>query len=231
MIFRMTRLLVGLLLFGFACALMIDAALGLDPWTVFAQGLFLKTGLSIGMITVIIGGLVLLLWIPLKQKPGLGTVLNILLLGPAIDLGMLIFPHPVGLVAQILTFALGLVLLALASGLYIGAGFGPGPRDGLMTGIHARTGWPIWVGRTIVELSALAIGWLLGGNVGFGTVAFALLIGPLCNFTIPLLTFRATTASASIEATGVATGDAMGDAMGDATVQQPLSPEASGRLV
>ncbi|MFC4224926.1 membrane protein YczE [Lysinibacter cavernae] len=189
MVFRLVRLGIGLILFGFACALMIDAALGLDPWTVFAQGIAIKTGMSIGLVTVLSGAVVLLFWIPLRQKPGVGTVLNLLAVGPAIEWGLLIFPTPVGLLAQIGTFVAGLLLLAVASGLYIGAGFGPGPRDGLMTGIHARTGWPIWVGRTMVEVTVLGIGWLLGGNVGFGTVAFALFIGPLCNITIPLLRF------------------------------------------
>ncbi|WP_449282104.1 membrane protein YczE [Leucobacter sp.] len=184
--FRILRLIPGLLLYGIADAFMIRAAIGVDPWTVFAQGLSVRTGLGIGLLTNIIGLLVLLLWIPLRQRPGIGTVLNILLVGPGIELGLWLLPVPEALWLRVLFFAIGLVLLAVASGVYIGAHLGPGPRDGLMTGIHARFGTPIWVGRTAVEVTVLAIGWVLGGNVGLGTVAFALLIGPLCSVTLPL---------------------------------------------
>jgi len=190
MLRRIPQLLIGLVLYGIADAMMIRAALGVDPWTVFAQGLSHLTGLGIGWLTNIVGLLVLLLWIPLRQRPGLGTVLNILLIGPSIELGLWLIQTPPELWQRILLFTGGLLLLAVASGLYIGSRFGPGPRDGLMTGIHARTGWPIWVGRTIVEVTVLAIGWLLGGDVGFGTVAFAILIGPLCGVTLPLLAVR-----------------------------------------
>ncbi|GAA1796344.1 YczE/YyaS/YitT family protein [Agromyces lapidis] len=185
MLRRIPQLLIGLVLYGIADAMLIRAALGVDPWTVFAQGLSNLTGIGIGWLTNLIGLAVLLLWIPLRQKPGIGTVLNILLIGPSIELGLWFIQTPPELWQQILLFTGGLLLLAVASGLYIGSRFGPGPRDGLMTGIHARTGWPIWVGRTIVEVSVLAIGWVLGGDVGFGTLAFALLIGPLCGFTLP----------------------------------------------
>lgn len=184
---RTIRLVVGLLLYGLAEALMIRAALGVDPWMVFAQGWSRVTGLGIGALTVIIGALVLALWIPLRQRPGFGTVANVLLLGPFIELGLWLLPAPGplgGLALQITYFAAGLVLLAVASGIYIGARMGPGPRDGLMTGLHSRLGLPIWVGRTGVEGSVLAIGWLLGGDVGFGTLGFALLIGPLCGVTL-----------------------------------------------
>ncbi|GLU88627.1 hypothetical protein [Agromyces sp. NBRC 114283] len=190
MLRRIPQLLIGLVLYGIADAMMIRAALGVDPWTVFAQGLSHLTGIGIGWLTNIVGLLVLLLWIPLRQRPGLGTVLNILLIGPSIELGLWLIQTPPELWQRILLFTDGLLLLAVASGLYIGSRFGPGPRDGLMTGIHARTGWPIWVGRTIVEVTVLGIGWLLGGDVGFGTVAFAILIGPLCGVTLPLLAVR-----------------------------------------
>ncbi|MBL3686505.1 hypothetical protein D3248_06000 [Leucobacter zeae] len=186
MTFRLLRLIPGLLLYGVADAFMIRAAIGVDPWTVFAQGVSLRTGLGIGLLTNLIGLLVLLLWIPLRQKPGAGTVLNILLVGPGIELGLWLLPAPESLWLRILFFTIGILLLAVASGIYIGAHLGPGPRDGLMTGIHRRFGTPIWVGRTAVEVSVLAVGWLLGGNVGLGTLAFALLIGPLCNVTLPL---------------------------------------------
>ena len=188
---RLARLIPGLLLYGVADAFMIRAAVGVDPWTVFAQGLSMQTGLGIGILTNIVGVLVLLLWWPLRQKPGIGTVLNILLVGPGIELGLWLLPTPQTLVVRILFFAIGLLLLAVASGIYIGANLGPGPRDGLMTGIHRRFGSPIWVGRTGVEVTVLLIGWCLGGNVGVGTVVFAVLIGPLCSITLPLFAGRA----------------------------------------
>lgn len=184
---RWGQLLLGLFFYGIAVALLIRADVGLDPWTVFAQGLEVQTGWSIGLVVVLIGAVVLLLWIPIRQKPGIGTVLNVLLIGPVLDLAMLVIATPEGLWAQWLMFAGGLALLALATGLYIGARFGPGPRDGLMTGAHARFGWKIWKVRTGVELTVLAIGWLLGGTVGFGTVAFALLIGPMVGVALPRL--------------------------------------------
>ncbi|SJN11491.1 membrane protein [Leucobacter sp. 7(1)] len=186
MILRLLRLIPGLLLYGIADAFMIRATVGVDPWTVFAQGVSLHTPLSIGILTNIIGLTVLLLWIPLRQRPGIGTVLNILLVGPGIDLGLWLLPVPEPMWLRIAFFTFGMLLLAVASGIYIGARLGPGPRDGLMTGIHARFGTPIWLGRTGVELTVLVIGWILGGNVGLGTVAFAILIGPLCAVTLPL---------------------------------------------
>lgn len=186
MLLRLSRLIPGLLLYGIADAFMIEAAVGVDSWTVFAQGVSLQTGLGIGLLTNIIGLLVLLLWIPLRQRPGIGTVLNILLVGPGIELGLWLLPTPGPLWLRVVYFATGLLLLAVASGIYIGAALGAGPRDGLMTGLHSRFGTPLWVGRTAVEVTVLIIGWILGGNVGVGTVAFALLIGPLCNLTLPL---------------------------------------------
>lgn len=184
---RWSQLLVGLVLYGVAIGLMISAEVGLDPWTVFAQGLSLTSSVPIGIMTVIIGVAVLLLWIPLRQRPGIGTVLNVIVIGPVIDLTLFLVDTPDALVVRWIVFAGGLALLAVASGLYIGAGFGPGPRDGLMTGAHARFGWPIWAVRTSVEVTVLAIGWLLGGTVGFGTVAFALFIGPMVGVTLPRL--------------------------------------------
>lgn len=196
---RLARLITGLALYAFADALMIRAALGVDPWTVFAQGLMAQTGLGYGLLTNIIGALVLLLWIPLRQRPGLGTVLNVLLIGPIIELSVWILPVMPNVWAQAGMFTAGLVLLAVASGIYIGAQMGPGPRDGLMTGIHNRFGWPIWVGRFGVEATVLLIGWLLGGNVGLGTLAFALLIGPLCNITLPLMGVRSGRLAAAVD--------------------------------
>ena len=184
---RIAQLLVGLVLYGFAISMMVRAAIGVAPWDVLTQGISQQTGIPFGWVTNIVGAFVLLLWIPIRQKPGIGTVLNVLLIGPSAQLGLMVLPAQHSLVLQVLLFAGGLALLAVATGLYIGAGFGPGPRDGLMTGIHKRFGWRIWIVRTVIELTVLGIGWLLGGNVGIGTVAFALLVGPMVNLTLPLL--------------------------------------------
>jgi uncharacterized membrane protein YczE len=187
---RFTQLLAGLFLYGIAISAMVQAAVGLSPWDVLAQGTSIRTGLPFGLVTNIVGVLVLLLWIPIRQRPGLGTVLNVLLVGPSAQLGIALIPHPAELWESILLFTGGLLLLAAATGLYIGARMGPGPRDGLMTGLHAKTGRPIWLVRTGIELMVLIIGWLLGGNVGFGTLAFALLVGPLCNLAMPIFAIR-----------------------------------------
>lgn len=187
---RLAQLLVGLFLYGIAISMMVRAGIGLSPWDVLAQGLSIKTGLEFGLITNLVGLVVLLFWIPIRQRPGLGTILNVLLIGPSAQLGLTMIPQQTVLWAQVLLFTGGLLLLALATGLYIGPKFGPGPRDGLMTGLHARTGWPIWAVRTGIEATVLIIGWLLGGNVGVGTLAFALLIGPLCTFALPFFAVR-----------------------------------------
>jgi uncharacterized membrane protein YczE len=160
------------------------------PWDVLAQGIDSHLHLGFGLITTVISGVVLLLWIPLRQRLGVGTVANALLVGPSADVGLWLIPAGLDLWLRVLLFAAGLVLLAVASGIYIGASLGPGPRDGLMTGLHNRTGWPIWAVRTGIEGSVLLIGWLLGGNVGPGTVVFALLVGPLCQLTLPLFARR-----------------------------------------
>jgi uncharacterized membrane protein YczE len=183
---RGLQLLIGVFLYGFSLAMMIRATLGVSPWDVLGQGGSLQTGIPFGFMTNIIGLIVLLLWIPLRQRPGIGTVLNVLLVGPSAEVGLALLDEPAPLWARILLFTGGLVLLAVASGLYIGARLGPGPRDGLMTGLHARFGLPIWLVRTAIEGTVLVLGWLLGGSVGLGTVAFALLIGPLINIALPI---------------------------------------------
>ena len=183
---RIVQLLVGLGLYGAGCAIMVRAGIGLDPWTVFAQGISRQTGVGIGWVTNIVGFLVLLLWIPLRQRPGLGTVANILLVGTSMQATLAVSPAVDGFALQLIVFVAGMVLVAVASGLYIGADFGPGPRDGLMTGLHARFGWPIWAARLGVEASVLLAGWILGGTVGIGTIIFALGIGPLVHRTLPL---------------------------------------------
>lgn len=184
---RVLQLVIGLVLYGFGCALTVEAGLGVDPWTVFAQGLSIHTGVGIGWITNIVGFLVLVLWIPLRQKPGIGTVANILLVGTSMQFALAIVPPIDGTLAQFAVLIGGIVTVAVASGLYIGARFGPGPRDGLMTGMNVRLGWPVWLCRLVVELSVLLVGWLLGGTVGVGTLLFALLIGPLVHLALPLL--------------------------------------------
>lgn len=195
---RVVQLLVGLFLYGAGCALTVEAGLGVDPWTVFAQGISVHTGIGIGWVTNIVGFLVLLIWIPLRQKPGIGTIANILLVGTSMQVVLWLVPPVSGVLLQVGVLLGGIVLVAMASGLYIGARFGPGPRDGLMTGLHARLGWPIWACRAAVELTVLAIGWLLGGTVGIGTVLFAALIGPLVHVALPLLdTRRSDTAPAA----------------------------------
>lgn len=187
---RLGQLLVGLFLYGIAIALMVRAGIGVSPWDVLAQGVSYKTGIPFGLVTNLVGLVVLAFWIPLRQRPGLGTVLNVLLVGPSAQLGLGIIPQQTVLWAQVLVFVAGLLLLAVATGLYIGPKLGPGPRDGLMTGLHARTGRPIWAVRTAIEVTVLIIGWFLGGNVGVGTLAFALLVGPLCSLTLPFFAIR-----------------------------------------
>lgn len=184
---RLIQLPLGLVLYGIAIAMMVRAGIGVSPWDVLTQGISLHTGIPFGLVTNIVGAIVLLLWIPIRQKPGVGTVLNVLMIGPSAQLGLGLIAMPDTIAGKVLLYLGGLTLLAIATGLYIGAGFGPGPRDGLMTGIHARWGTRIWVVRTAIELVVLGIGWLLGGNVGVGTLAFALLIGPMVTITLPRL--------------------------------------------
>jgi len=187
---RLTQLLIGLFLYGIGIALIVRGGIGVAPWDVLTQGIDNHTHLGFGVITMLISAVVLLLWIPIRQKPGAGTVLNALLVGPSADAGLWLIPADLDLWARILLFAAGLLLVAVATGLYIGAHFGPGPRDGLMTGLHKRSGWKIWIVRTGIEVTVLGIGWALGGNVGIGTVLFAVLIGPLCHRTIPFFAIK-----------------------------------------
>jgi uncharacterized membrane protein YczE len=183
---RITQLVVGLFLYGIGLALMVRAGIGVAPWDVLSQGIAHRSGLPFGLVTNILGALVLLLWIPIKVRVGVGTVANVLLLGTSAQLGLNVIPQQSVPGVQALVFAGGLVLVAVATGLYIGARLGPGPRDGLMTGLHRRTGRPIWMVRTGIEVAVLLIGVLLGGQFGVGTIAFAMLIGPMVGVTIPL---------------------------------------------
>ncbi|NXY99607.1 hypothetical protein HYE82_35620 [Streptomyces sp. BR123] len=179
---RLLQLYAGLALYGASSALLVRAGLGLGPWDVFHQGLAEHTGWTIGTVSVAVGALVLLLWWPLRQRPGLGTVSNVFAVGLSMDATLAAVPDLHGLAAQAGALAAGVVLNGLATGLYIAAAFGPGPRDGLMTGLHRRTGRSVRLVRTGIELTVLAAGFLLGGSVGPGTVAYALAIGPLAQF-------------------------------------------------
>lgn len=191
---RLVQLYIGLALYGFSDALIVLAGLGVDPWDVLHQGLARRTGLGIGTWAIIMSVVVLLAWIPLRQKPGLGTISNAILVGLGINATIAWVPAPHGLVAQGAVLVAGVVLNGVATGCYIGARFGPGPRDGLMTGIAAR-GHSVRVVRTAIELTVLASGWLLGGSVGVGTVLYAVAIGPLAHLFIPLFTVPETDAA------------------------------------
>jgi uncharacterized membrane protein YczE len=185
---RLGQLVLGLFLYGVALGFMVRGGIGVAPWDVLALGLAAQSGLGYGVMTVIISVVVLLLWIPLRQRVGLGTVLNALLVGPSADLALLLIPNPSSVWIGAPMFIFGLLLLAFATGLYIAADFGPGPRDGLMTGLVRRTGWAVWLVRTLIEGSVLLIGFLLGGPVGVGTVLFAFGVGPLIGWFLPRIT-------------------------------------------
>ena len=187
---RLIRLLVGLWIFGTGEALIVDAAIGTSPWTVLAQGIAVHTPLTIGVATVAISGLVLLGWIPLRERPGLGTICNAILIGVAIDVMRPVLPDPQALPWQLAQVVAGVLVVGLGSGLYLATALGPGPRDGLMTGITRRSSWPVAVVRTGIEGAALAAGWTLGGDVGVGTLVFALLIGPSVAVGLRLLDRR-----------------------------------------
>jgi uncharacterized membrane protein YczE len=182
---RLGQLYAGLLLFGLSTAMMVRSDLGLNPWDVFHQGLADRAPLSFGTVVILTGAVVLMLWIPLRQRPGLGTISNIIVIGVAADAGLWLIPEIASLPARAAMLAVGIFLTGVATSAYIGAGFGTGPRDGLMTGLARRTGWSIRAVRTGIELSVLAAGWWLGGTVGVGTVAFALAIGPTVHATLP----------------------------------------------
>jgi uncharacterized membrane protein YczE len=176
---RLPGLIVGLVLFGLGIALMVQAGLGLGPWEAFHQGIGRLTGLEIGTVSIVLGLPILALWWPLGERPGIGTLLNVLLIGTATNAGIAILPVAVGFAEQVLMMLAGVLTIGIGSGLYLGADLGPGPRDGLMTGLHHRYGWSIRRSRTGVELTVLVAGYLLGGTIGIGTLVFALGIGPL----------------------------------------------------
>lgn len=183
------RLLLGLYLFGLGLAMMIHTGLGVPPWDVLSQGVQVQTGWSFGFSAIVISAIVLLLWIPIKQQPGIGTVINAIMIGPFADLNEPLMPELDGWLANLLWMVLGLLAVALGAGLYISANLGAGPRDGLMVGLTRVSGWPFWIIRTIGESLVLLTGWLLGGTVGIGTALFAVAIGYLMQMSMKMFGF------------------------------------------
>ena len=196
---RLAQLFIGLALYGLGIALQVASGLGNDPWDTLHQGLARQTGLSIGAWIIIAGALVMLLWIPLRQRPGIGTVGNVALVGVFADLFLWLLPDPHGLPLRSAYLVAAILVGGFATGCYIGAGLGPGPRDGLMTGLAAR-GHSVRVVRTGIELTVLLLGWLLGGTVGVGTLLYAVTIGPLSHAFLPLLTVKTKPAPATAAA-------------------------------
>ncbi len=187
---RLTQLAVGLWLYGTAMAMFIRSGLGLDPWDVFHYGVQTRWGVSFGTVVIVVGFAVLLLWIPLRQWPGLGTVANAVIIGLSTDATLALLPAPEHLGLRWALLLGGIGLTGVAGAMYIGSQFGPGPRDGLMTGLARCTGLSLRLVRTVLELTVLGVGWLLGGVVGLGTVLYALLIGPTVQAFLPMLTVR-----------------------------------------
>ncbi|MFE2656700.1 YitT family protein [Brevibacterium sp. NPDC059310] len=185
---RLVQLLVGLYLYGASMAMVVVAGLGMIPWDVLHSGILRHVPLTFGTIITITSVLVLLAWIPLRQMPGLGTVLNALLIGPALDVTLLFLPRPEDLGWRIVLLVSGVVLNGVASAMYIGSQFGPGPRDGLMTGLSRVTGRSIRLVRTLIEVTVVAVGWALGGVIGIGTALYALSIGPITQALLPVFT-------------------------------------------
>ena len=187
---RGAALLTGLCGYGLSMAMMVRAGLGLDPWDVFHQGLALRTPMTIGLASAVVGVAVLLAWIPLRNRPGIGTIANVVVIAITVDVALWLMPTPTSLPVRVAMMVAAVVLNAVSTVLYIGAGLGPGPRDGLMTGLVARTGRSVRLVRTTIEVAVLTVGWLLGGTVGVGTVVYALGIGPLVQLFLRLTPAR-----------------------------------------
>ncbi|QLR42084.1 hypothetical protein HV346_05090 [Enterobacter sp. RHBSTW-00994] len=185
MLRRLLQLYIGLVLYGLSTAMFVRADLGADPWNVFHLGVAKLLAMDIGTVMILTGAVVLLFWIPLRQRPGLGTISNVIVLGLAADASLALMPELTSLPVRIALLISAVMVNAIATGMYIGAGFGAGPRDGLMTGIHARMGWSVRSVRTAIEVSVLLIGCVLGGTFGVGTVLYALTIGPLIQLCLP----------------------------------------------
>jgi uncharacterized membrane protein YczE len=189
---RLVQLYAGLVLFGVSMALLVEGRLGVMPWDVLHQGLARRTGLSLGTMTIIVGAFVLLMWVPLRERPGLGTVSNVLVIGVAVDAALFLLPTPGAVAVRTAFVVAGILLNAVSTAMYIGARFGAGPRDGLMTGLVRRTGRSVGVVKTSIEVGVVGVGWLLGGTVGVATVAFALAVGPLVHVFLPRFTVPVT---------------------------------------
>jgi uncharacterized membrane protein YczE len=188
---RLGQLYAGLVLYGFSMALLVRARLGVMPWDVLHQGVARSVGGSLGTVSIVVGALVLLLWVPLRQHPGVGTVSNVVVIGLAVDASLAVLPHVDGMALRIALVVAGVLLNAVATAAYIGVRLGPGPRDGLMTGLVRRTGRSVRVVRTSIEVVVVATGWLLGGTLGAATVLYALAIGPLVQPLLPVFTVAA----------------------------------------
>ncbi|MFI1355789.1 YitT family protein [Streptomyces sp. NPDC020898] len=199
---RLIQLYAGLALYGASSALLVESGLGLEPWGVLHQGLAELTGLTIGVVSIFVGAAVLLLWIPLRQRPGLGTVSNVFVVGLAMDGTLALVPDAHALTARVPLLVAGIVLNGVATGLYIAASFGPGPRDGLMTGLHRLTGRSIRLVRTAIELAVVATGFALGGTVGIGTVLYAVAIGPLAQLFLRVFAVPAASDGSAVVAAG-----------------------------
>lgn len=192
---RLVQLFVGLWLYGATMALMVRAGLGLDPWDVFHEGVTHHVDLTFGQVVIVVGALVLLAWIPLRQRPGIGTVANVLVIGVAADVTLAILPEATGLATGVAMLLAGVVGNGVAGAMYVGAGLGPGPRDGLWTGIVRRTGASVRLVRTGLEVAVLVTGFALGGTVGVGTVLYAISIGPIVQLFLPWFEIRGTAAA------------------------------------
>ncbi|MGW4567173.1 membrane protein YczE [Streptomyces sp. NPDC004561] len=197
---RLIQLYSGLALYGASSALLVASGLGLEPWNVLHQGLAKLTGLTIGVVSIVVGAAVLLLWIPLRQRPGLGTVSNVFVVGLAMDGTLALLPDPHSLLVRVPLLLAGIVLNGVATGLYISASFGPGPRDGLMTGLHRRTGRSIRLMRTTIEVAVVVTGFALGGTIGVGTVLYAVSIGPLAQLFLRVFALPPASGSSTVVA-------------------------------
>ena len=184
---RWVMLFAGLTCFGFGIALMVQAGLGLGPWESLNQGIAMHVGLPIGTVSILLGLPILMLWLPLDERLGIGTLFNVVCIGTVTNLSLMFLPSGSTLVLQLSEMALGIIIIGMGSGLYLSSHLGAGPRDGLMMGLHRRTGWSVRATRTLIELSVLAIAWLLGGTIGIGTVAFAFGIGPVVQVIFRIL--------------------------------------------
>ncbi|WP_179381917.1 hypothetical protein [Streptomyces sp. SA15] len=199
---RLIQLYAGLALYGASSALLVEAGLGLEPWNVLHQGLAELTGLTIGVVSIVVGAAVLLLWLPLRQRPGLGTVSNVFVVGIAMDGTLAAVPEAHTLAVRIPLLLVGILLNGAATGLYIAANFGPGPRDGLMTGLHRRTGRSIRLMRTAVEVAVVVTGFVLGGTIGVGTLLYAVSIGPLAQLFLRVFALPSASGGSTVVATG-----------------------------